>query len=218
MSEGEVLVSGGEASESGEEIFESLPPWMPRHESSGNFKLLDVVGRGFDRIEDDINDAQDASNVQTAQSIDQLKEIAKLVDVSPTSESDLSTYRSRVISGFQSATNEGDLPGIFENVSTLLDIDEERINFLQGGEQGAFILSVPGSSFGSDSITQEEFAEIISDQVAAGYRADIQRRGTFTYLNTNQYSNDDHNSDNGYAGLDSDGEPTDGGTYAGVLN
>ena len=218
MSEGEVLVSGGEASEAGEAIFRSLPPWMPRHESSGNFKLLDVVGRGFDRIEDDINDAQDASNVQTAQSIGQLKEIAKLIDLEPKSDEEVDNYRRRIISEFQNTSNEGDLPGLFENVSTLLDIDADTINYNEGTERGSFILSVPSNSLDSTSLTQEEFAQMITDQVAAGFRADVQARGTFTYLNTTQYSNDEHSSDNGYAGLDSDGEPTDGGTYAGVLN
>ena len=80
MSEGEVLVSGGEASENGEFIFRRLPPWMPRTESDGNFKLLDVVGRGFDRLDGDIAEIDEASSIQTAQSKRSIEEIAKIID------------------------------------------------------------------------------------------------------------------------------------------
>ena len=219
MSEGEVLVSGGEASESGEEIFKQLPPWMPRTESSGNFKLLDVIGRGFDRLEDDISDVDKANNVQTAESIEQLRELAKLVDTPPTSDEGLEKYRRRVIVEFQNTTNEGDLPGILENVSTLLEIGKNEIEYSPGTERGAFILSVPSNAITSVSLTQSEFADIIGDQVAAGFRVNVRTRGTFTYITPTQYENNSHESSKAYDGLDSNGDPKDaGGTYAGVLN
>lgn len=219
MSEGEVLVSGGEASESGVNILRRLPSWMPRDESTGNFKLLDVVGRALDRLGDDISDADDASNIQTAQSVGQLEELAKLVELRSKQGEGVDKYRRRVIGEFQNTTNEGDLPGLFENISILLEIEKTKIGYIDGSENGAFVLSVPANSIEAVSLTKEEFSELIGGQVAAGFRADIQTRGTFTYLNVTQYGNDSHDASMGYDGLDSNGEPKDnGGTYAGVLS
>jgi hypothetical protein len=219
MSDGEVLVSGGEVSESGDEIFDELPPWMPRDESTGNFKLLDVAGRAFDRIEGDIDDVDDATSVQNAQTIEQLEKLAQIVDVNHKSEEHIEKYRRRVIGGYQNTTNEGDLPSLFENISELLEIDITDIGYLKGSENGAFVFTVPSNSIDGVSLTKEEFNEIISEQVAAGFRPDIQTSGTFTFITPIQYGNDDHDATKGYDGLDSNGDPKDnGGTYAGVLS
>jgi hypothetical protein len=219
MSKGEVLVSGGEASESGDEILKRLPPWMPRTESSGNFKLIDVVGRGFDRLGDDISDIDDATNVQTAQSVDQLKELSEIVDVRPKSGEGIEKYRRRIIAAFQNTTNEGDLPSLFENISVLLEIDKADIEYLKGQENGAFLLSVPSYAIDNASLTNSEFGNIINDQVAAGFRPDIQTRGSFSYMTPTEYNDGTHDSTKGYDGLDTNGDPKDnGGTYAGVLN
>jgi len=219
MSKGKVLVSGGEASESGEEILKRLPPWMPRTESSGNFKLIDVVGRSFDRLDEDVSDADDAVNVQTAQTVGQIDKLAGLVGVSKKTGESVEKFRRRVIGGFQETTNEGDIPGLFENISVLLELDKEDIHYSTGSENGAFILSVPGNAIDSVSLTQNEFGEILTDQSAAGFRADVQTRGTFTYLTPTQYKNNASDPSRGYDGLDSNGDQKDnGGTYAGVLN
>lgn len=219
MSEVEVLVSSGEASESGEDILSELPSWMPRGESSGNFKLLDVAGRGLDRLKEDVGDADKATNVQTAESVGQLRELAKLVDLSSKSDESVEKYRKRIIGEFQNATAEGDLPGLLKNTSILLSIDQDDIEYVKGTENGAFILSVPSTSITNSAITKSEFQNLISKQSAAGYRPNIQTRGTFTYITPNQYSNNDHDATRGYDGLDANGDPKDnGGTYAGVLN
>lgn len=219
MSEGKVLVSGGEASESGKDILKGLPPWMPRTESSGNFKLLDVVGRGFDRLDDDVDDADDAVNVQTAQTVGQIEKLAGLVGVSKKTDESVDKFRRRVIGGFQETTNEGDIPGLFENISVLLELDKNDIHYSTGSENGAFIMSVPGNAIDSVSLTQAEFSDLLGDQSAAGFRADIQSRGTFTYLTPTEYNNNASDSSRGYDGLDSNGNQKDnGGTYAGVLN
>lgn len=215
----EVLVSEKNTSDSGEEIFRRLPAWMPTTESSGNFKLLDPVGRAFDRLKEDIDGVDNATTVQNAESIEQVQKLAKLVEVTPKSNESLEKYRKRVISEFQNATSEGDIPGLFENVSTLLGLKVSQIGYFESSENGSFILSVPGDSIDNAAVTQSEFSEIITDQVAAGFRADIQSRGTFTYLTPAEYNNNEHDPSKAYDGLDSNGDPKgDGGTYAGVLN
>ncbi len=215
----EVLVSEENTSEAGEEIIKGLPSWMPRTESSGNFKILDAVGRAVDRLESDIEDADDATNIQTAQSIEQLEELAKLVELSPKSGESVEKYRRRIIGEFQNTTSEGDIFGLIENVSTLLGLSEGEVGYTKSSERGAFVLSVPGDAIDNASLTQTEFSEIIGGQAAAGFRADIQSRGTFTFLTPTEYNNGNHDASKAYDGTDSNGNPKDnGGTYAGVLN
>lgn len=218
MAKGEVLVSSGEISESGEDILDELPPWMPRSESTGNFKLLDAVGRGFDRLKEDIETANKATNPQTAESIGQLKQLGKIVETKPKTEESVNKYRRRLVGEFQITTNEATLEDIFKNISTLLDIQVESIGYNQGTESNSIILSVPANSIDSISLTQEEFAEILNKQVAAGFNIDLQSRGTFTYRTVGSYENEVNNTDKGYDGLDSNNNPkNNGGTYAGLL-
>ncbi len=207
-----------EISDSGEDIFKGLPSWMPVSESSGNFKLLDVVGRQIDSLEEDISDADDAVNVQTAQSNAQLKELARLVDLSPKSDEGIEKYRRRIIGEFQNTTNEGDLPGLFKNVAVLLDIENEDVGYIERPENGDFRLSVPGPSIESVAITKDDLTQIFSKQVAAGFSIDFQIRGTFTYITPEDYQSDLHDASMGYDGLDTNGDPKDnGGTYSGFL-
>jgi len=219
MTEGEVLVSGGEASENGEFIFRRLPPWMPRTESDGNFKLLDVVGRGFDRLDGEIQEADQATNVQTAQNKATIREIARLVDELPKQGETLEEYRLRVIASFQKVTSEGTLRDIFGNIATLLDIELEKISYEDLDANGEILLGVPGNAIDSVALTQPQFAEVLKDQSAAGYRIDVKSRGTFTYITPSAHTNKNHDATKGYDGLDSNGDPKDnGGTYAGVLS
>lgn len=218
MPKGEVLVSSGEESEAGKEIINGLPPWMSKDNSNGNFKLLDPVGRTFDKLKDDIRDAENATTVQNAETKDQLKEKAKLVDLPPKTDEPVEKYRRRVIAEFQTATSEGTLGNIFENTSTLLDIDKEKIKYIENEENGLILLEIPSQSIDSVPITDTEFANIIDKHVAAGYRINLRLGGTLTYITPTMYNNDDHDATKGYDGLDSNGDPKDnGGTYAGLI-
>lgn len=219
MSEGEVIVSGGDASESGEVIVQSLPPWMPRDESTGNFKLLDVVGRGLDRLREDIGDANKAVNVQTAESVDQLAELAQLVELPPKTDESLEKYRRRVMGEFLTATTEGTVDDLFSNISTLLQLDKEKLEYSRGTERGSVEVTVPQNAIDSVSLTSSEFSNILEKHTAAGFRADVKSKGTFTYVTEDEYLSDVYSASLGYDGLDSNSEPKDnGGTYAGLLS
>lgn len=219
MTEGEVLVSGGEASENGEFILRRLPPWMPRTESDGNFKLLDVVGRGFDRLDGDIQQVDNATTVQDAENKQTIRELARLVEELPKEGESVEEYRLRVIASFQKVTSEGTLEDIFGNIATLLDISLEEISYQDLDVNGEILLGVPGNAIDSVALTKVQFAEVLKEQSAAGYRIDVTARGTFTYISPSQYTNDNHDATKGYDGLDANGDPKDnGGTYAGVLS
>jgi hypothetical protein len=227
MTEGEVLVSGGEASENGEFIFRRLPPWMPTTESDGNFKLLDVVGRGFDRLDGDIQQVDKATSVQKAENKESIREIARLIEEPPKKDETVDEYRLRVIASFQKITSEGTLDGIFGNIATLLDISPERITYEDLDTNGEILLGVPGEGIENVSLTTDEFSNTIREQSAAGFRINVKNRGSFTYLGAEYYSGSgsydsadlESNAEYGHDGLDESGNPKgNGGTYAGVLN
>lgn len=230
MSEGQLVASGDE-SEYGAEIIDKLPTYMARHPGSGNFKLLDVVGQLFDRTEADIKELDNATSVQEADSVEQLENLSQLVNLNPKDGTTLGKYRDRSIAEFQMMTSEGTAEDILGAASTILNIDIKRIDYRKLDENGAVNLMLPSSALDSSELADEEIAEIISKQAAAGFRIQATRRGTFTYLPESAYSGpyDDANGgydetqldsdpEKGYDGLDADGNPKDnGGTYAGLI-
>jgi len=227
MSEGEVLVSGGEASENGEFIFRRLPPWMPRTESDGNFKLLDVVGRAFDRLDGDIDEIDDASSIQTAENKRSVEEIAKIIDEPPRKDETLEEYKVRAVSAFQKISSEGSLEDLFSNIAALLDLTVKDIHYEEIESNGEILLSVPSEALAGVALSTDDFLKIIQNQSAAGYRVNIRNRGTLTYISTDSYLGPEtydaadlvSESDLGHTGLDTNGDSKEtGGTYSGFLN
>lgn len=218
MSKAEVIASAGTTSENGEYLLRRLPSWMPKAEDTGNFKLLDTVGRAIDRLDGDIRDIENANTVQHAESVPQLEELAKLVDL-PSQESEpREKYRSRVIAEFQTMTTEGTPADVITNAATLLDVDPSAVKYTKLNEHGVVSLGVPGNALESQNISDTEFVQIITKHAAAGYRIEATIRGTFTYINPSDYHDGNHTADRGYTSLDTTGEPKDaGGTYAGLL-
>jgi hypothetical protein len=221
------LVDGENTSNNGEFIFRRLPPWMPRTESDGNFKLLDVVGRGFDRLDEDIDEVKDASSIQTANSKRSIEEIAKIIDEPPRRDETLEKYRVRAIASFQKISSEGSFEDLFSNIATLLNLTIKDIGYEEMKSNGEVLLSVPGKAIDEVALSREDFLKIIQDQSAAGYQINILNRGTFTYTNADSYLGSGtydaadlvSESNLGHTGLDATGDPKDaGGTYSGVLN
>lgn len=218
-------------SESGDDLFRGLPAWMPTDESSGNFKLLDVVGRNIDALDADIEAVDKASTPQDATSVAQLRQLAKLVALPPEGGESTSKYRARVIAEFQTYTAEGTARELIENAATLLDLDPEQIEYSQLSENGVVSLNIPNKALENVSLTGTQFADIIEKHVAAGYRVETTLSGTFTYLGTTAYTGPYDAASGGYDstqlasdatkghdGLDINGDPKDtGGTYAGVI-
>lgn len=218
MSDAELLVSEGSHSKNGAEILSALPPWMPDHESQGNFKLLDVIGRAIDRIEGDVADVDNASNVQTAESVEQLRELATLVDLPPLDGESLEKYRTRSIAKYQTITTEGSAEQLLNNTATILETDISNIGYIDLDENGAIQLKLPGSAVDNSPLTTDELISNINNQSAAGFRVEASLKGTFTYITPTDYNNGNHDATKGYDGLDANGDPKDnGGTYAGLI-
>lgn len=219
MADGEVLVSDGEQSDSGDDLLRALPPWMPKDAASGNFKLIDAVGRAIDRLEADVEDVDNATTVQHAESIEQLEQLSRLVALPPQANESREKYRSRLIAEFQTMTTEATPSDVLENAATILDVDTTDIKYTRLDENGAISLGVPASALNALALSDQEFVEIIAKHSAAGYRIEATIKGTFTYTTPEKYNDNDMSGSRGYNGLDSNGEPRDnGGTYAGLIN
>jgi hypothetical protein len=210
-------IKESEKSDSGSYILRRLPAWMPTDESTGNFKLLDTVGHAVDRLEDDIEELDRATSVQDAETVPQLEELAKMVSLPSKQDEGTEKYRSHVLVEFQQVTNEGSINELVSNVATILDVEIEKIDYRKDGH-GSVTLAVPGNALDSLSITNDEFVEIATSLIAAGFNFSAVRRGTFTYITPTEYENANYEASKGYDGLDSDGNPKDnGGTYAGLI-
>lgn len=218
MSNGQILASKGENSESGEELLDSLPPWMPTDESSGNFKLLDAVGQSFDRTKGDVRELDKATTVQKAESVEQIVELSKIVKLPPKEGESIEKYRTRSIAEFQSLTTNGTISDLINNSASILGTSRSDISYRELNENGVVNLGLPRSAIDEISITGSEFTEIISKHSAAGFRIEASLKGSFTFMTSSDYSNNNHDATMGYDGLDSNGDPKDsGGTYAGLL-
>lgn len=218
MSDGEVLVSEGAESESGGDILDSLPAWMPTDEGTGNFKLLDVVGRAIDRTEGDVRDLDHATSIQEAESIEQIEALSRILQLPQKDGEGLEKYRTRSMAEFQTLTSEGTISDMIGNAATIMNTDRSNISYQELNENGVVKLGLPGAALNELSITGSEFVNIISKHTAAGYRVEASIRGTFTFLTPTEYTNGDSDSTLGYDKLDSNGDPTgSGGTYAGLL-
>jgi hypothetical protein len=210
-------IKESEKSDSGSYILRRLPGWMPTDESTGNFKLLDTVGHAIDRLDADIESVDNATTPQEAETVAQLEELAKMVQLPSKQNEGKEKYRTRVLVEFQHVTNEGSIDELVSNVATLLDVRIQKIDFRKDGH-GSITLAVPGSALDSLEITNSEFVNIAESLIAAGFNLSAIRRGTFTYITPTEYQNGNWDSSKGYDGLDTNGEPKDnGGTYAGLI-
>lgn len=226
MSDAEILVSAGDESDAGKFLIRRLPPWMPKSADTGNFKLLDPVGRAIDRLDGDIQDVDNAASVQNAETVASLRELAKLVETPPKTNEDLEKYRARVFSEFQTATTEATPRHVLTNAASLLNIRESKIEYKKIAH-GTVELRIPGEALENAAISDSEFVTIMGKHSAAGFSLESTIGGTFTYLAESAYSgsytsyepsNLNSNATKGHDGLDNNDDPKDnGGTYAGLI-
>ena len=203
-----------------EDLAAQLPVWMPKDEGSGNWALLRPIAEQIDHTDADRAAVDGALTPQHADTIDQLREIAKLVDVTPYNNESLEHYRARVIAQFQLVTSKGTVSDLLNGVSVILDTSVENLGYTEehSAAAGDCRVSVPASKLEQLTLGDSEFAEIVEGLIAASYRLDVFKAGTFTYITPDEYNSGLSEAQYGYDGLDTNGDPKDnGGTYATVL-
>ena len=205
-----------------ETLAAQLPEFMPKDPESGNFKFLSTIAERLDANEADIAAVDRAMTVQQADTIDQLERLARLVDLKPRRNETREHFRARVLSEFQLVTSQGTVKDLLNATATILDIELESIDYTEEhtSNAGNARISVPVSKLESIALSDTEFGKIVKELIPAGYRLDVFKKGTFTYVSPTTYNDStfSHDPDKGYDGLDTNGNPkNNGGTYAGVL-
>lgn len=207
------------ATDRSEQLVNDLPLYLPNGDDTDNAKVLRAIGSELNALDTDISDVDLANTVQTATTIDQLWELAKLVDLAPESGESLEHYRTRVIIRFQLATSEGTIADIMEALVSLMpDLTIDQIDYQRTVENGYVIFDVPSAALDSLVVSTTELSELLNENVAAGFRVAIRyATGTFTYRTESDYTNSINDAAKGYDYLVS-GVPQDtGGTYAGLI-
>jgi hypothetical protein len=114
-----------------------------------------------------------------------------------------------------------ELSGIyFAEGGTLVLADGLILNFVEdlATAYGNIRLGIPGKVLSSSTLTQQEVDELLGRVIAASYTINAFALGSFTYITPASYNSDNHNSELGYDGLTTNGNPKDtGGTYSGVI-
>lgn len=205
-------------------LVDTLPTFMANDESSGNWHLMTPIGNQIDDLDADIEAVDRASHVQSADTIDQLEKLARMVEAVHRDGETKEHYRSRIFARYQLNTAEGTVGDLLQSVSTILDANIENIGYVdhykEFGTPAEVGIVMPGQKVDQLNLTSDEIADILNDLAPAGYTVFGQTRGTLLYVTPSTYNNtSDWSQYDGYDGLDANGDPKGtGGTYAGIVN
>lgn len=222
-----------------ESLAAQLPEFMPKDPESGNYKFLSTIADRIDAYNSDIESVDRAKTPQTADTIEQLEEIARLVDLKPYQDETLEHFRARVISEFQLVTSKGTVRDLMNATATILDAEVDTIRYTEEHvpETGVCQLGVPSKQMNEVKLSDSEFVKIVDQLIPSSYTVDLYKSGTFTYISTSDwintrranntgtftfisstaYGNSNHDPVKGHDGLDTSGNPKDnGGTYSGI--
>jgi hypothetical protein len=208
-------------SERGEEMAAALPFYVPSGDDSNNFKLLDAIGSALESVDSDVSAVDAANTVQTATTIDQLWELAKLVDLPPESNETVAHYRTRILVWFKLVTAEGTISDIMDALVALMpDLSIDQITYTRTNENGYVLFEVPQLAIDSLEVSHSELSRMMNENAAAGFRIAItyDTNASFTYRTETEYNNTTNDTSLGYDEL-SGGVPTNsGGTYAAMVH
>lgn len=199
-----------------------LPDYLPRDASTGNYKLLYAIAQYIQDLEHNLDSIDNAVNVQEAETIDQLRELAKMVELVPETNESTDHFRARLLVEYGLTSGEGTIDDVINGTAELLDIAPEKVEYnepiLGGTENGTASVGVPDSAVKDSALTKSEVGNQIDRLAPAGCRVTAIIAGTFTYITPSDYNANNHDADLGYDGLDSNGNQKDnGGVYAGVI-
>lgn len=218
MSELKLLPEQKTSEELLEKLVDSLPTAFPKDEDKNNYAVYGAIANYESRSIEDIRNVSRATEVENADSFDQLIELAKFVDVYPRTEEGLEEYRLRVLSTFQNITSEGTPKDILDNAGYILGISPTNIDYNEPESPGLITLGFPSEAVSNSALTVEQIISLLDQNVAAGYSLQSLITGTLSYIDAEDYAQGNHTAGTGYVGLDANGDPTgNGGTYSTTL-
>ena len=205
-----------------DDLVRSLPPYFPKEETSGHYKLLDVIGEAIDRLDQDIQAVDRAMTLQDADDVASIDRIADIVGTSRREGESIEKYRMRTLLAFQSLTSEGTISDMFISFASILRADETEFWYQDWSElyglASTFALLVPPDRVEDSILEPAEIKEIASLMTPAAKSVEVQYDGTFRPVSVAEYESGDYDPATGFGTLDEHGDPdTSGGTFGGLI-
>ncbi|QRV15013.1 hypothetical protein JMJ58_19215 [Haloterrigena salifodinae] len=222
MSDGELKVSDGVQSEAVHDLIRALPPFYAKDETSGNFQLLDVVGKGIDRLDFDIERVDKAMTLQEAEKAASIDRIADVVGVSRRTGESIEKYRMRTLLAFQSLTAEGTIPDMFISFASILRGDESEFWYQDWealyDEDSTFAFLVPIDRVEDSVLEPTDIPEIAAMLAPAAKTVEVQYNGSLRPVSAADYEAGNYDAEGGFGTLDENGDPApSGGTFGGLI-
>ena len=200
----------------------SLPAYFPKEETSGNYKLLDVIAESIDRLTQDIETVERAMTLQDADDEASIDRIADIVGTSRREGESVEKYRMRTLLAFQSLTLEGTISDMLISFASILRADESEFWYQDWaklyGVASTFALLVPPDRVADSILEPAEIKEIASLMTPAAKSVEVQYNGTFRPVSVDDYLSGNYDPDAGFGTIDEHGNPdTSGGTFGGLI-
>lgn len=203
--------------ETAEILADSLPTDFPKHADSNNYQLFGAIAEEIDELGVEIERVHRATRVSEAETIEELAEIAKIVGLVPKQGEGLEHYRARTLATFQNITSEGTISDILESSGYILGVSTEKISYIEDEEPGLIVLGLPKTAIDDAPLSSAEIVDLLEDNVAVGKTLQSLVTGTLAYISVEDSNSNLDDPEAGYAGLDTDGNVTSGGTYSTTL-
>jgi hypothetical protein len=200
------------------EIIDSLPAPFLKERDTNNHRTLHPIADGIADIGNDLNRVQIATQIANAETIDELQELANLVDVKHNSGEGLEAFRIRVLVAFNIITSEATIKELIAATVFVLDISPESIEIEENITPGVIQVTIPSAALSDLPLTQNELFSILSGIIAAGRTLEVLLDASLEYVTAQEWHNGRYSPDQGKGGLDSNGERIVRGKYAGLID
>lgn len=205
-----------------EDLARGLPDYLPNSPYDNNYLLLYPVAQAMQDAQHGLRSVENAIDVQNAETIDQLKEHGKMLEVPPETGESIEHYRTRLLVEYSLVSSKGTINDVIEGAAEMLGVSHSDIGYEEPAqnstENGTATVTVPGEAVSDSDLTEGEVGDFLDRMATFGARVEGLLRGTFEYISVADYNSNDHDASKGYDGLDGNGDPKDnGGTYSGLI-
>lgn len=206
-----------------EELVTSLPSFMPKDESSGNYDLFYAAAEAIDRLDSDMKEVETATSLTEAETEGAIDRIADVVGTARRDGESLEKYRSRVLVEFQSLTAGGTIQDVFTLLLNVLGGEPEDLWYQDWRELFdepstiAFLVSYQAVA---DSVLDPgDLAGLVNRLSPAGKNVVVQYNGSLSPVSVAEYEAGNTDPSRGFGTLDENGDPAEsGGTFGGLIN
>lgn len=194
-----------------DELKTGLKGWMP---SEGNAEtMLAASAEAMEELDKTKHQVGNALNIQTAETVDDLRTFGEFVEEYPENSDSFETYKTKVLNKFQQLSVSGRPDEILDYMSRLLDIEKSAIEIQNVENDPSFKLIIPVQVLQNSELPEGALGDLLSNICAATYNGVVPVLGSLEYISETEYNNNNFDTSDAYATFDSNGDLTSGGTY-----